>query len=318
MPQDGYPFDTSPATVGRWARMARTFAPSGILRTGTGTTDYAVTWNGLTASFAPGVPRFAAWVTGFMHELSTTPVTFTVPANTATTARVDRFVLRRDLATQSVLLTHVMGTPAASPAPPPLLADPDAAVDLPLWSFTVPANSGTVVSGVTDERQWLDPNGGPRGVLKETESNASALTSSTAEARLAGPQNMAVYLQPGRAYVANFAALVGSTGGPGTAQLVLRGALGVTPTVNSPALFASRVYVSAAGAPGQITLPATGRAFTVATAGTWNISTFAVIINAAGATGFGFIAVSIAGQSQMTVTDVGAAGPDIPVITSAI
>lgn len=324
MAQTAYPFETVPATVGRWGRMARLFAPSGVVAEGAGAASphYLLTTSGLTVTIGydagSDYNMSEAFVRGFVHQLDTAPWSLAVPANTATSARVDRIVLRRDLAAQTVTLVHLKGAPAATPTPPLLAADDNGLFDLPLWSFTVPANSGTALTGIVDERRWCDPAGGPRGLVKANETNANANTSTAAEARLAGPQNMLVQLQPGRAYVASISGRANAVGGGGTAQLLLRAALGVTPTINSAAVYVARVYLSAAGGAGQVDLPMTSRAFAVAAAGLWNIHTFAVVTSSASMTGVGFVAVNIPGQTQVTLTDVGPAGADVPVITHIV
>ena len=163
MAQLAYPFDSSPATVARWARLARQFSGSGVVSSvfTTASPDYALTWNGLTGSvgFDTNTGVSLAYVRGFIHELSTAPWTFTVPANTSTTAdRVDRVVLRRDLTAQTLQLVHLQGAPAATPTPPALQRGD--AYDQLLWQFTVPRNGATAVTGVLDCRAFLSPGGG--------------------------------------------------------------------------------------------------------------------------------------------------------------
>jgi hypothetical protein len=161
MPEIAYPFGPVPATVARWARMARLFAPSAVVGPA-GNNPYGATINGLTLTIGRGTAGVAeAWVGAFFHVLDAADWSVAVPANgNATQARIDRVVLRLDVAAETLRLVHVQGTPAASPVPPTLQRDPAGQWDLPLWRFTVPANNGAPLSGLTDERSWYDPTVG--------------------------------------------------------------------------------------------------------------------------------------------------------------
>jgi len=159
------PFDAAPGQPGswnqaEWYRDAYARGPSGVygnpVQGVTTNGDLPLTVNGLTVSVGLG----RAHVRGAGYERTGTPWTDTVPANTAGTPRVDRIVLRRDLAAKTVTPVRLQGTPAASPAKPALTRSEDGAWDEPLFSFTVPANSGTTLTGLTDERRWIDPGGG--------------------------------------------------------------------------------------------------------------------------------------------------------------
>jgi hypothetical protein len=160
--ESAYPFPQTPATVSRWARMARLFGPSSVL----GNKDsnpYGLTVNGLTATVGRGTSgRAEAFVRGFMHTLDAADWSQAVPANTDPNPRIDRIVARLSLTTETVTLARLPGTPAATPAVPPL-TQTDTVWDLPLWRFTVPGNSGAPLASLVDDRYFVDVDTGWQG-----------------------------------------------------------------------------------------------------------------------------------------------------------
>lgn len=156
MPDIAGPFDGSAGQWGQaqWYRDAYARTETGVYGlpvSSVGAGDLALTLNGL--GWSVGLGR--AHVRGAGYERTTSPSTGTVPANTSGTARIDRLVLRRDLASKTVTVVRIQGTPAASPLIPGLSIVEDGVWDTPLFRFTVPANSGTTLTGVTDERRWI-------------------------------------------------------------------------------------------------------------------------------------------------------------------
>lgn len=149
MADDSYgPFDSSTWTMAQWHRHASRWTPSGVYSTN----DLRLTFNGLTAQLSTG----RAAVMGAGYERANTSWTGVVTANAnATLARIDRLVLRKDLAAQTVLPVLLQGTPATNPQAPALTQNEASTYDLPLWSFTVPPASSTVMTNVTDERPIL-------------------------------------------------------------------------------------------------------------------------------------------------------------------
>lgn len=152
------PFDGVPWAQSQWYRFAAVWAASGVIDVAAASPSsggLGVSFNGLTPSLAVG----RAWVRGAGYEISGTAKTMSaVPANTnASLSRRDRIALRRDLAAQTVAPVLIQGTPAASPAAPALQAVETGQYDTPLFSFLVPPNSGTSITGIVDERTWLDP-----------------------------------------------------------------------------------------------------------------------------------------------------------------
>lgn len=151
---------------------------------------------------------------------------------------------------------------------------------------------------------WAIP--GALGVIAIGNSTASAATSATAEARLAGPQNISARLYPGRVYGASLNARMQANGGGGSASLVLRSALGVTPTTASAAVWASRHFLDAAAAAGQQDTQAGLRPFQVTTSGDWTFHVFGVVNASASMTGVGFVTTSLVGSAVTAVQDLGA------------
>lgn len=172
MPETTYPTGPVPATVTRWARMARVFAPPHILGPSVNNA-YGATVSGLNLTIGRGTAGVAeAWVRSFFHVHDAADRVFTVPANAhATQARIDRVVLRWDPATETATLTHLQGTPAATPVAAPITQDDLGVWDLPLWRFTVPANNGAPLTALGDERRFIDPATGGTGLTVYSTAN---------------------------------------------------------------------------------------------------------------------------------------------------
>lgn len=97
----------------------------------------------------------SAWVGGFYYR-NTAALSKPAPTNSGSLPRVDRIVLRCDMATGSVNLAIKTGTPAASPAPPPLERTPGGTWEMGLWLFNLAANNGART--LTDARAFKGPN----------------------------------------------------------------------------------------------------------------------------------------------------------------
>lgn len=102
---------------------------------------------GANGSHSATVAAGRAWVYGFPYWNST-PVTVTLDAEEAN-PRIDRIVLRASWAAQTVRITAIKGTAAASPTAPALTQTADTTWDIPLAQVRLNAD-GTIV--VTDER----------------------------------------------------------------------------------------------------------------------------------------------------------------------
>lgn len=113
--------------------------------------DLGLTTSGLTVTLALG----RGHVRGAGYERTGTPWSATLATNTNVNPRIDRLVLRRDLSASppTVLPVVLQGVPAATPAPPALTQNEDGVFDEPLYRMTVPGSSGTVLTGIVDERR---------------------------------------------------------------------------------------------------------------------------------------------------------------------
>lgn len=120
-----------------------------------------LTFTGLTATLS----AINARVHG-SYLIRTSPWSDASPATTTPSPRRDMMVARRQTTAGSggsavagkSFLTVLRGTPAATPAEP---TDFNPVTDEPLWSWQVPGNGGTVVTGVKDLRRAYTPFGTP-------------------------------------------------------------------------------------------------------------------------------------------------------------
>lgn len=154
------PFDGAPWSEAQWARHAATWAPSGVYGStpaaSSSTGDLPLSVSGLSVGLGAG----RAWVRGFGFERTGAAVMQAVTANShASFSRRDRIVLRRNLATHTITAVLLTGTPASSPAAPAISEVEAGSWDLKCFSFLVPPNSGTAITGIVDEREWTDPGG---------------------------------------------------------------------------------------------------------------------------------------------------------------
>jgi len=152
MPDVFGPFDTVTWMQAQWFRDAWARSPlSGVFGpvfTDPAAGDLSLTVSGLTVTMGLG----RAHVRGAAYERTGTAWTYAVPANTSAQARLDRLVLRRDLAGKTVTPIVLQGVPAAAPALPALQQNEDGTWDLPLFHWTTPANSGAPLTAVVDDR----------------------------------------------------------------------------------------------------------------------------------------------------------------------
>lgn len=157
MPDASGPFDGSPWAESQWMRHMPSAMPSGVIGTPQGaatTGPLGFASSGLTITPLAGDANVGG--AGYSRTAALGSVTTAANAN-STLSRRDRLVLRRSIATHNVVLTVIQGTAAATPVAPSITRDATT-FDLPLFSFLVPPASGTNITGVVDERQWLDVN----------------------------------------------------------------------------------------------------------------------------------------------------------------
>lgn len=152
------PFDSADWAQGEWYDHMPARSPSGVVGDPVSAATaggLAFSNSGLTVSIGDGKAEVGG--SGFKRAGGGAGVT--VPANTSSTqSRRDRVVLRRDTAADTVAPTLIQGTPAASPTAPAITRS-STVFDLPLFSFLVPPSSGTSLSGVVDERLFVNDDG---------------------------------------------------------------------------------------------------------------------------------------------------------------
>lgn len=305
------PFDSQPwADQTQWYRFASAWTPSGVIDTpaaSASTGSLGITFSGLTPTLAAG----RAWVRGAGYELSGGSKTMTaVPANTnASLSRMDRIVLRRDLSAKTVVPVLIQGTPSATPTAPALTQVETGQWDIALFSFLVPPNSGTVITGIVDERPWTDPSGGPRGILGGGHQTSTQSANSSTQVRVVGNTNQSKTCYTGRAYQVDWDSTA-QTDTPGAnAAVNIYGAAGTAAGTSDVLLTSRGVPLDAVGGPGARGL-AMHNCFTVATTGQKTVSAY--LSRAAGSG-----TVTISGQIHLEIRDIGPASVltgDYPVI----
>ena len=147
------PWDSVPWAQAQWYKFLSSALPSGVVGSPAGsisTGGLAWSASGLTVTIAVG----KAWAGGGWFERDTAAALPIVTSNGTGNPRIDRIVLRRDTSTNSTALARIEGTPAGTPTAPAITRT-DAVWDLPLFQFRVPANNGTTLSNVVDERTWI-------------------------------------------------------------------------------------------------------------------------------------------------------------------
>ncbi len=151
MPDLHGPWDGSTFAQSQWYRDVGD--PSGVMGApgaSPAVGDLALTASGFTLSMALGRAR----VRRAAYERSGTAWTDVVPANASSVGpRIDRVVLRRDLAAKTVVPVRIQGTASATPVAPALTRVENGTWDMPLFQVTVPPSSGTPLV-IADERVW--------------------------------------------------------------------------------------------------------------------------------------------------------------------
>jgi hypothetical protein len=160
MPDVSGPFPDAPWAEAEWYRHMPSAMPSGVIGgPQTAPTLGPLAWatSGLSINLAVGNANVGG--AGYSRGAPTSAVSVAANSN-STLFRRDRIVLRRSTATHNVVPTVIQGTPAASPVAPDITRN-STTFDLPLFSFLVPTNSGTALSGIVDERVWLSESAAP-------------------------------------------------------------------------------------------------------------------------------------------------------------
>jgi len=108
-------------------------------------------------------------VEGYFFEVYTAAETLTLDAGDVTYDRIDRIIVRRNVAdsTRSAILAVLKGTPAASPAAPALTQSGDI-YEISLAQILVPQSASLILnSNVTDERDMVEIKVRPVGLSEE-------------------------------------------------------------------------------------------------------------------------------------------------------
>lgn len=135
MAETSWPFGSGPGSASgedRWAKMAPLWAPDGVLPT----SPTVALGSGLTFVIPA---EFEAWVRGFFYR-NDSAKSVTAATNTNSLPRIDRLVLRLDMAAKTVTAAVKQGTPAASPSGP-FLTQNDNVWEYPLAYATAPGSA---------------------------------------------------------------------------------------------------------------------------------------------------------------------------------
>ena len=177
MPNLSAPVDNKPWPAERFYRDAPLWSPSGVVYgvspavsygTGQLPLSFAVAGNVITVQLGLGRAR----VRGILFERTDMPWTSGMagdqphegsaayPLNSASQPRIDRLVLRRDLAAGVCYPLILQGTPAVNPAAPALTQSETGIWDMPMFAWRLAGSNSTAISNIVDERPWISPNGG--------------------------------------------------------------------------------------------------------------------------------------------------------------
>jgi hypothetical protein len=191
-----------------------------------------------------------AFIGGYYFEVHTGQETLAVSAAHATLARIDRVVVRRDLAGRTATLAVLAGTPAESPTPPALSQVAAGVWEIPLASIAVaPAAASIVDANITDER-------GPRAKGTDIENLQATLLDVTTGHRhegTAGSGRVVRHADLGGLTSDNHHAKSHSHSGDGSGSVAHAATTGLTATDHHAAPVAgpdANVTVDAAGAAG--------------------------------------------------------------------
>jgi len=152
-------------TSDAWAQVLGAIIGDGVVATGN---ELAVA-EASPPAMSVRVNTGKAFIGGYYFEVHTGQETLTIGAAHATLPRIDRVVVRRDLAGRTAVLAVLPGTPAASPTAPALTQVTAGVWEIPLAQVAVaPAAASIVDANITDER-------GPRATGTDIENLAETL-----------------------------------------------------------------------------------------------------------------------------------------------
>ena len=296
------PFDSQPwADQTQWYRFGPAWSPSGVIDTPAASASagsLGITFSALTPTLSAG----RAWVRGTGYELSGGAKTMPAiaPNTNASLYRRDLIVLRRDLSAKTVTPVALQGTPSSTPTVPAMTQVETGQWDTPLHSFLVPPNSGTTITGIIDQRQWVDPGGlgRPQGLVSAGGQTSTQSANSTTQVRVVGPTNQTLTLLAGVAYRVRWESMAqADTVGAYCSVNVYCVAGANSPAVTDTLIADGGVPLDATGGPGAKPLNFTNL-FTVASSGQYTASAY--LSRAAGSgtvtiSGFIHLEVEVAG-----------------------
>lgn len=182
MSQRSWPWDSGAGAnvlESDWGLMARWWLMPGAILSYLGGLQVVGDSSGKQVKVQTG----AAWAYGAFYSNDAEYILGPFPDNASGNPRIDRVVVRFDWTTNTAVITHLAGTPAASPSPPSLAASPGTVWDLELAQVAIATGYTTIASGdVTDRRYDATPRSPLIGYA--TGSTADPTTTSTTNVAL--------------------------------------------------------------------------------------------------------------------------------------
>lgn len=184
MAERGFPFDSGEGAnvlESDWREMARNWLATGVFDDDLNKLQPFADSTGMQAKVRSG----KAWVVGH-HYLNDNGTILPIVTADPTNPRIDLIVLRADFGTNLVRLRVVQGTPAASPAAPPVTRN-TSVWEVPIGQVRVNAGATTIAAGdVTDVREYARPITDPNMAAVQATDDATVTTTQTAYVALSG------------------------------------------------------------------------------------------------------------------------------------
>ena len=267
-------------TSDAWAQVLGAIIGDGVVATGN---ELAVAETSPPA-MSVRVNTGKAFIGGYYFEVHTGQETLAIAAAHATLPRIDRVVVRRDLAGRTALLAVLPGTPAASPTAPALTQVAAGVWEIPLAQVAVaPAAASILDANLTDER-------GPRATGTDIENLAETLLDPASGHRhegTAGTGRKVRHADLASIGADDHHAKSHTHGGDGSGSVAHSALSGISATDHHPAPATgpdANVTIDAAGAAGTAaTFARSGHGHQVATSAATPVDVAAA--GAAGATG---------------------------------
>lgn len=267
-------------TSDAWAQVVGAIIGDGVVATGN---ELAVA-EASPPAMSVRVNTGKAFIQGYYFEVHTGQETLSVAAAHPTLPRIDRVVVRRDLAGRTATLAILTGTPAESPTAPALTQVAAGVWEIALAQVAVAAAAASIIdANITDER-------GPRAKGTDIENLASTLLDPATGHRhegTAGTGRKVRHADLASIGADDHHAKSHTHGGDGSGSVAHSALTGITATDHHPAPAAgpdANVTVDAAGATGTTaTFARSGHGHQVATSAATPASVAAA--GSAGATG---------------------------------